>query len=696
MTFIPMYPRPFSRYLSRIKILLLISSLLVITWIVTGLSWRLYELRDNDSNRGAPISGIDKFGSQFSRIVYLDQGWSAADSLWFYTATQGSNLLPYSFFLVLEQSGSSALFRADENMDRYGYLPQRQTSSNPDGLPAGMVRDEYQGKAYMGFTCAACHTTQINYQDTGIRIDGGPAYSDMETFMIDLAEALYATLKNPEKLQRFVANVLQQGHYNNTNDIQADLRQYAQRIKTYTIVNSPRDTQRPLTRYGYARLDAFGRIYNRVLEHLMSAQQMRELLAGLLSPEELTQVMTDIEPVLSSSNRDHIVERTQIHLTGKQSIQLRNKIYNPADAPVSYPFLWDVPQHDYIQWNGRVDNSGLGPMARNAGQLIGVFGTLDWQEKDGFTLSSVLGGQGFGSKHIDFQSSIDIRNLRRVENHLRKLKSPQWPEHILPKIDTSRMTRGAELFLHYCSACHRQIDRATPDRRVVAQMIDMSLVGTDSKMAANAIEFTGYSGILRNQYVSVGTGNILLQQQAPVVALLTAATRNVVTTPDRDKWFARRWIERSFDFAYTFFDNEVQPSLKNGHYTPDTTVRPFASAMAYKARPLNGIWATAPYLHNGSVPTLYDLLLPKRKPDDPVEGEYRPDEFMVGSREFDADKVGFKSAGYDGFLFRTSIWGNHNSGHEYATGRTPLPDGTLLPALSKEQRLDLLEYLKSL
>ena len=32
--------------------------------------------------------------------------------------------------------------------------------------------------------------------------------------------------------------------------------------------------------------------------------------------------------------------------------------------------------------------------------------------------------------------------------------------------------------------------------------------------------------------------------------------------------------------------------------------------LAYKARPLTGIWATAPYLHDGSVPTLYDLLLP--------------------------------------------------------------------------------------
>lgn len=215
-------------------------------------------------------------------------------------------------------------------------------------------------------------------------------------------------------------------------------------------------------------------------------------------------------------------------------------------------------------------------------------------------------------------------------------------------------------------------------------------------MAANAIEFTGYSGILRNQYVNVSTGNLLIQQQAPAVVLLTAATRNVVTTPDRDKWLIRRWFERSLDFAYTFFDNEVRPSLKQGDYTPDTTTAPFASIMAYKARPLNGIWATAPYLHNGSVPTLYDLLLPKRQPGDPAEGEYRPDEFTVGSREFDPEKVGFKSAGYDGFLFRTHIWGNHNSGHEYASGRSPQPDGSVLPALDKEQRLDLVEYLKSL
>jgi len=191
-----------------------------------------------------------------------------------------------------------------------------------------------------------------------------------------------------------------------------------------------------------------------------------------------------------------------------------------------------------------------------------------------------------------------------VEKHLRKLTSPLWPEHILPKIDKTRLFNGKKLFVRYCASCHSQINRTDPDRRVVAKMIATASVGTDAKMATNSTAFAGYSGILRNQYVNTGVGNLLLQQQAPAVALLTFATRNVVTTPDQDKWFVRRWVERSLDFAHTFFDNEIQSSLKNGNYTPDTTIKPFASIMAYKARPLNGIWATAPYLHNGSVPAL--------------------------------------------------------------------------------------------
>jgi hypothetical protein len=108
--------------------------------------------------------------------------------------------------------------------------------------------------------------------------------------------------------------------------------------------------------------------------------------------------------------------------------------------------------------------------------------------------------------------------------------------------------------------------------------------------------------------------------------------------------------------------------------------------LSYKGRSLNGIWATAPYLHNGSVPSLYELLLPRRGPKDPpTGGNFRPDKFEVGSREFDPKKVGLKSSGIPtGFLFDTAHKGNSNAGHNYGTN------------LSDEDRWDLVEYLKSL
>ena len=155
------------------------------------------------------------------------------------------------------------------------------------------------------------------------------------------------------------------------------------------------------------------------------------------------------------------------------------------------------------------------------------------------------------------------------------------------------------------------------------------------------------------------------------------------------------------DWLYTltmsFFDNNIKATVKAGTYNPDTPASPFASLISYKARPLNGIWATAPYLHNGSVPSIYHLLLPAKRAGDPEEGEYRPDSFFVGSREFDPDVIGFKTSGYEGFEFSTDRVGNLNTGHEYAAGHTAVVPGEKpLPALSKEQRWDLVEFIKTL
>jgi hypothetical protein len=94
---------------------------------------------------------------------------------------------------------------------------------------------------------------------------------------------------------------------------------------------------------------------------------------------------------------------------------------------------------------------------------------------------------------------------------------------------------------------------------------------------------------------------------------------------------------------------------------------------------LDGIWLRAPYLHNGSVPTLWDLLSPPQS---------RPQKFWRGYDLYDATKVGFISVGLAaeqvGSMFDTTLRANSNSGHAF---------GTMLPDTDKEA---LLEYLKTL
>jgi hypothetical protein len=114
--------------------------------------------------------------------------------------------------------------------------------------------------------------------------------------------------------------------------------------------------------------------------------------------------------------------------------------------------------------------------------------------------------------------------------------------------------------------------------------------------------------------------------------------------------------------------------------------------LAYKVRPLNGVWATPPYLHNGSVPTIEDLL------GDP---EQRPKKFYLGSREYDPVKLGYKTeAMTSAFEFDTSIRGNSNRGHEFRKDFSKDKDkeikGVIGPALSADDRKALIEYLKTL
>ena len=105
----------------------------------------------------------------------------------------------------------------------------------------------------------------------------------------------------------------------------------------------------------------------------------------------------------------------------------------------------------------------------------------------------------------------------------------------------------------------------------------------------------------------------------------------------------------------------------------------------YKAAPREGVWATPPFMHNGSVPNLYEMLLPAKE---------RTKKFYLG-REFDPVKVGLDTSGNSGkFLIDTSVRGNSNAGHSFENG--PRGNGIIGPLLTDEQRWNLIEYLKSI
>jgi len=128
--------------------------------------------------------------------------------------------------------------------------------------------------------------------------------------------------------------------------------------------------------------------------------------------------------------------------------------------------------------------------------------------------------------------------------------------------------------------------------------------------------------------------------------------------------------------SYTFVFASNQASLY-----PDSAYRftHFRKTNGYANQPLDGIWLRGPYLHNGSVPTLRDLLEPP---------EQRPTLFYRGNDVFDRKRIGFVSdvASADGQTFTrydTSVPGNSNSGHEYGTG------------LSDAEKQSIVEYMKT-
>ncbi|NQY26645.1 MAG: hypothetical protein HRT92_05650 [Piscirickettsiaceae bacterium] len=539
-------------------------------------------------------------------IIYLEQNWSDKEREYFYFADQGSRLIPYDYFLHLEQADNDKLLRNNDNMFRLGFIPTNISKNNPDGLPVGLARNGN----HMGPTCAACHTQQITYRDHTIRIDGGQAFIDLNQFLTEITSSLKATMQDKAKFVRFQQRLLGERSSDEENFLlMQDLQAEYKKRNNYMTSNHSNVSS------GYSRLDAFGAILNKAL------------------------AATGVENNTS-----------------------------PPTAPTSYPYIWDTPQHDYVEWNGSQSNTGVGALARNIGEVIGVFGNIETET------TTWLGFLDRG-----YSSSIQVSELRKLEHVVAQLHSPMWPK-VFPEIDSNLAQIGRGLYEQHCIQCHVDINRTDPLRKIQVRMSTLATINTDPLMAENAIYFKGKTGKFegRPRYYVVGNP---LASEAPAIHIANNLMIGILKNNPLQSYLAKRDAKNLGhpDVVHPpkYVDGEI---IEHGLEVSDHAL------LAYKARPLNGVWSSAPFLHNGSVPNLYQLLLP---------AEQRTKQFSLCSWEYDTKNVGYVNLAMcgtsnDSFIFDTTTTGNSNSGHEYGTGYYEKP------ALTKQERWALIEYLKTL
>jgi hypothetical protein len=304
---------------------------------------------------------------------------------------------------------------------------------------------------------------------------------------------------------------------------------------------------------------------------------------------------------------------------------------------------------DWVQYNGSIQQ----PMGRNVGEALGVRSRIN-----------LIGYPG-----TQFQNTIRVDNLHEIELLLggdavgKGVWSPKWPEDILGKIDRAKAAQGEKLYNVLCLHCHQSPMLSEEGRKpehwmsnnghplFKVTMIPLEEIGTDPNEAQNFYDRKADSG-------QVGLKTV------PATEGLKYITQKVI------------------DQAY----NELKLSPQQQEEWNGYRSNELRAPLAYKARPHNGVWATPPYLHNGSVPNVFALLSPVAE---------RPKIFYLGNKQYDPVKLGLDTDPLRGASeFHTDQRGNSNAGHEFNDG--PKGKGVIGRKLSDEERMQIIEYLKTL
>jgi WD40 repeat protein/tetratricopeptide (TPR) repeat protein len=595
----------------------------------------------------------------------LPEGRSESGSADFYHLAEGSEIFPTDWLVALKSSRTGKPFV--EDLGRFGFIADSngpQIHGAPGKrLPIGMTVVKPRGLSLemVGVNCAACHVTQITYRGKAQVIAGAPGLLDVEAFYQEIFQAVEQTLGDPRELIAFLERLQKNGPRDGPTKILVALLPRLKggpgggledvilnRLKTLSGEKPP-----TLGVKEYLRLAASAggkdaqEMARKLLEQQLqqrteAAEQARALLKAITSGAkevkgDLGKLLAQIGPeklALLEARLVFLHRLKNLHAPGRALtrpgpgrvdafVTARNLLFPSADSiPATSPVRFPhLWGLKKLAWL-HWDGNTNSIMERNIGQALGL-GAIAVAETG--------------------QSTVLPVNLHKLEGLAKKIQPPVWPGNGLgfPAIDAGRANKGGMLYETHCASCHVHQRGATlvPGGGPV---YPVEKVGTDPLRAQN------FAAPMSN-------GQSFASQLGAILTKIK---------------------------TLAFKDAGLTEKQSQDMDLPQNKIR-WLTTRGYVARPLAGIWATAPYLHNGSVPTLDDLLRPAPQ---------RPRIFPVGHREYDPVKIGYVSdpAGVPRDQLDRVVYfdvrqpGNSNAGHEYGT------------ALGAEERRALLEYLKTL
>ena len=308
----------------------------------------------------------------------------------------------------------------------------------------------------------------------------------------------------------------------------------------------------------------------------------------------------------------------------------------PQNAPASFPHMWGIENTAWLQWGANMNSV----MERNIGQSLGVGAQVDAES---------------------FAATSRLDHLNTLEHMVYRLTPPTWPADVFGAIDEAKAARGRDVYERQCANCHDRPFAVTPSGLVVYQLFTLKEIGVSPLIAENFDAPVIVDG--KSVRFATAAFTVLENLKQHYYAAHQIPEQTQSEWENRTRRPPPEWKPA---MRSTLAEANDYPDTRGGRVLP--------------AKPLAGIWATAPYLSNGSVANMWDLLTPAGA---------RPKHFSLGSREYDVAKLGYRTtpdskAPAPPFEFDTSLTGNANTGHVYGT---TLPD---------EDKWALIEFLKTL